>query len=58
LSAELEIQVGDGEIREFSAGSIILVEETSGRGHLSRTLGISKVNAISVQLSAGSKEAL
>ena len=58
LSGELEIQVGDGEIRKFSAGSIILVEDTSGRGHVSRNLGNSEVNAIFVQLSAGSKEAV
>ena len=58
LSGELEIQVGDGEIRKFSAGSIILVEDTSGRGHVSRNLGNSEVNAVFVQLSAGSKEAV
>ena len=58
LSGELEIQVGDGEIRKFSAGSMILVEDTSGRGHVSRNLGNSEVNAVFVQLSAGSKEAV
>jgi len=58
LSGELEIQVGDGEIRKFSAGSIVLVEDTSGRGHVSRTLGNSGVDAVFVQLSAGSKEAV
>ncbi len=58
LSGELEIQVGDGEIRKFSAGSIILVEDTSGRGHVSRNLGNSEVNAVFVQLLAGSKEAV
>ena len=58
LSGELEIQVGDDEIRKFSAGSMILVEDTSGRGHVSRNLGNSEVNAVFVQLSAGSKEAV
>jgi hypothetical protein len=46
LSGELEIQVGDGEIRKFSAGNIILVEDTSGRGHFSRALGSSEVDAV------------
>jgi mannose-6-phosphate isomerase-like protein (cupin superfamily) len=58
LSGELEIQVGNGEIRKFSAGSIILVEDTSGRGHVSRNQGNSEVNAVFIQLSAGSKEAV
>ena len=58
LSGELEIQVGDGEIRKFSAGSMILVKDTSGRGHVSRNLSNSEVNAVFVQLSAGSKEAV
>jgi mannose-6-phosphate isomerase-like protein (cupin superfamily) len=58
LSGELEIQVGDGEIRKFSAGSIILVEDTSGKGHVSRNQGNSEVNAVFIQLSAGSKEAV
>lgn len=58
LSGKLEIQTGDGEIREFSAGSIVLLEDTSGRGHVSRTLGNSGVEAVFVQLSVGSKTAL
>jgi len=58
LSGELEIQVGDGEVRKVSAGSIILVEDTSGRGHVSRNLGNFEVNAVFVQLPAGNKEAV
>ena len=58
LSGELEIQVSDGEIRKFSAGSLVLVEDTSGRGHVSRTLGSLGVDAVFVQLSAENKQAV
>ena len=50
LSGEMEVQVSDGEVRRFSAGSIVLVEDTSGKGHISRVLGsIDAVTAV-VQL--------
>lgn len=39
LSGEVEVQVGDGEVRRFGAGSIVLAEDTSGKGHVSRAVG-------------------
>jgi hypothetical protein len=39
LSGELEVEVSDGEIRRFGPGSVILVEDTSGKGHVSRVVG-------------------
>jgi hypothetical protein len=39
LSGEVEVQVSDGEVRRFSPGSILLVEDTTGKGHLSRVVG-------------------
>jgi hypothetical protein len=50
MSGELEVRVGDGEIRKFSAGSLILLEDTSGKGHLTRVAGTSGVDAVFVQL--------
>jgi hypothetical protein len=38
LSGEVEVQVSDGEVRRFSAGSILLVEDTTGKGHVSRVV--------------------
>lgn len=32
----VEIEVGDGTTRRFESGSVILVEDTSGRGHVTR----------------------
>lgn len=37
LSGTVEITVGDGSQRTFGPGSILLAEDTSGRGHISRT---------------------
>lgn len=39
LSGKSEAQVSDGEIRSFRKGSILLVEDTWGKGHKSRVLG-------------------
>jgi hypothetical protein len=39
LSGELEVEVSDGEIRRFGPGSVVLVEDTSGKGHISKVVG-------------------
>ena len=39
LTGELEVTVSDGETRRFGPGSPILVEDTSGKGHISRVVG-------------------
>ena len=50
LSGNLEVEVSDGEIRIFSSGSIALLEDTTGKGHLTREIGSKGVNAVFVQL--------
>ena len=45
LSGEVEVQVSDGEVRRFKAGSIVLVEDTTGKGHMSRVVS-SEENAV------------
>jgi hypothetical protein len=52
LSGELEVAVSDGEKRTFSAGSLVLLEDTTGRGHVTRVVGIEEVEAVFVQLPA------
>jgi uncharacterized cupin superfamily protein len=37
LDGEIEITVGDGETRRFRGGDVLLVEDTTGRGHRTRT---------------------
>lgn len=36
LDGEIEIQVSDGETRRFRGGDVLLVEDTTGRGHRTR----------------------
>lgn len=38
LEGAFEIEVGDGSKRQFGPGSIIMVEDTTGRGHMARTI--------------------
>lgn len=35
----VEIEIGDGTVRQFHAGDVLLAEDTTGRGHQSRALG-------------------
>jgi len=39
LSGQLEVEVTDGEVRRFTSGSAILVEDTACKGHISRVVG-------------------
>ena len=39
LSGETEIEIGDGTKRRFGPGDILLAEDTSGQGHMSRDVG-------------------
>lgn len=38
LEGAVEIEVGDGSRRIFSTGDILLAEDISGRGHISRAI--------------------
>jgi uncharacterized protein YjlB len=38
LDGHIEIEVSDGEMREFKAGDVILLEDTAGKGHRTREL--------------------
>lgn len=38
LSGTLEVAVSDGETRRISAGAIVLLEDTEGRGHTTRVV--------------------
>ncbi len=39
LDAGVKITASDGEARVLGAGEVILVEDTSGKGHLSQSIG-------------------
>jgi hypothetical protein len=36
LSGEVEFETSDGDIRRLPAGSVVLAEDTTGKGHISR----------------------
>ena len=50
LVGEFETTVSDGETRRFSAGSILLVEDISGKGHVSRVISQEDALTAVVQL--------
>jgi hypothetical protein len=48
LDAGVEITASDGEKRVIGAGEVFLVEDTSGKGHLSKAVGAKIRNCIFV----------
>ena len=38
LDGEIEVEVTDGEKRRFAGGDVLLVEDTTGTGHRTRTV--------------------
>ncbi len=39
LTGSVEIETGDGTVRLMGPGSILLAEDTTGQGHISRAVG-------------------
>jgi hypothetical protein len=39
LTGEVEFETSDGDIRRLAAGSIVLAEDRTGKGHISRHPG-------------------
>ena len=39
LEGEVEIEVGDGTKRRFGPGDVLLADDTTGHGHISRSVG-------------------
>jgi hypothetical protein len=50
LSGEWEIQARDGSIRRFAPNDVLLVEDTTGRGHKSQVISNQCSLALLVQL--------
>ena len=48
LSGEWEVTASDGETRRFAAGSVLRVEDTTGKGHSSRV--VSKANSLAAMV--------
>ena len=50
LSGQVEIQVGDGAVRRFGPGDVLLAEDLTGQGHLTRVVGDEPRTALLVPL--------
>jgi hypothetical protein len=49
LSGVTEFRVSDGEIRRLGPGTILLAEDTVGKGHISEVVGEAAVKAMVIQ---------
>lgn len=50
LSGEAEIEASDGEVRHIGPGTIMLAEDTTGKGHITRGFGTADRISIFVPL--------
>jgi len=49
LSGGFKIETGDGQTREFRPGEMILLDDTTGRGHFTTFLGDSWILAVALE---------
>ena len=52
VSGEYEVTTSDGNIQRFSAGSVLLIEDTKGLGHSTRIIGPNDAVVLAVMLPA------
>ena len=50
LHGEVEVETGDGSVRRFRPGDIVLAEDTKSKGHLTRSVGAEDILLLFVQL--------
>jgi hypothetical protein len=50
LTGEVEITASDGEVRVFGPGTVMLADDTTGKGHLSKHVGEEQRLSIFVHL--------
>lgn len=50
LTGDVEIETSDGDKRRFGPGSILLAEDVTGKGHISRGIGNSKRQTLFIPL--------
>jgi hypothetical protein len=50
LSGEWEVEVSDGTVRRFGPNHVLLLEDTTGKGHASRVVSDTASIAVVVQL--------
>ena len=50
LDGAVDVEIGDGTVRRFSTGDVLLAEDTTGRGHISRAVDNQPRKSIFVSL--------
>lgn len=50
LGGRLEVEVGDGEVRQVGPGAVVLLEDLSGSGHVTRVVGDERSTGAFIQL--------
>ena len=50
VDGTVEVEVSDGEIRRFGPGSALVVEDTTGEGHVTRSLSAGPRTTVIAQL--------
>lgn len=50
LDGAVDVEIGDGTVRRFSTGDILLVEDTTGHGHISRAVNNKSRTSVFVTL--------
>ncbi len=50
LDGAVDVEIGDGTVRRFSTGDILLVEDTTGRGHRSKAVNDKSRTSVFVTL--------
>jgi quercetin dioxygenase-like cupin family protein len=53
LDGEIEVEVTSGEKRRFTGGDVVLVEDTTGTGHRTRTIGDRSRRSLFIPLAGG-----
>ena len=51
VAGEMEVTVSDGETRRFPVGTVVLAEDTTGKGHQARVVSEEDVLLVGVELS-------
>ena len=51
LKGSVDIEVGDGTVRRIGPGEILLAEDTTGQGHISRAVGGESRSCLFIPLS-------
>jgi quercetin dioxygenase-like cupin family protein len=50
LEGQVDVGIGDGTVRRFGQGDVLLVEDTTGRGHTTRSVNGQAIREIFVTL--------